>query len=65
MSALALPALVTRAVYAAGLPKERIPHGLRKSAIRRLAERCCTSKEIASVSGHRNLKEIERQSDGK
>jgi integrase len=60
MSALALSALVMRAVQAAGLPQECVPHGLRKSAMRRLAEHGSTSKEIASVSGHRSLKEIER-----
>jgi enterobacteria phage integrase len=63
MSALALSALVTRAVHAAGLPKECVPHGLRKSAMRRLAEHGSTSKEIASVSGHRSLKEIERYTE--
>ena len=60
MSATGLSALVMRAAHTAGLPKECVPHGLRKSAMRRLAEHGSTSKEIASVSGHRSLKEIER-----
>jgi integrase len=63
ISAMALSALVARAVQAAGLPKECVPHGLRKSAMRRLAEHGSTSKEIASVSGLRSLKEIERYTD--
>jgi integrase len=60
MSSKALSAMVTRAALAAGLSKKCVPHGLRKSAMRRLAEHGSTSKEIASMSGHRSLKEIER-----
>jgi integrase len=33
---------------------------LRKAALRRLAEHGSTTKEIAAVSGHRSLSEIER-----
>jgi enterobacteria phage integrase len=60
MTSMGLSALVTRAARAAGLPNNCVPHGLRKSAMRRLAEYGSTSKEIASMSGHRTLKEIER-----
>jgi integrase len=35
-------------------------HGLRKAALRRLAENSATTKGIAAVSGHRTLKEVER-----
>ena len=35
-------------------------HGLRKAAMRRLAEHGSTSKQIQAVSGHRTLSEIER-----
>jgi integrase len=35
-------------------------HGLRKAAARRLAEAGCTEHEIASITGHRSLKEIVR-----
>jgi len=35
-------------------------HGLRKAALRRLAEAGSTTKQIAAVSGHRSLAEIER-----
>ena len=35
-------------------------HGLRKAAARRLAEAGCTPHEIAAITGHATLKEIER-----
>lgn len=45
---------------AAGLPKECVTHGLRKAAARRLADAGCSTHEIASVTGHKSLAEIER-----
>jgi integrase len=45
---------------AAGLPKHCVPHGLRKAAARRLAEAGCTVHEIAAITGHVTLAEIER-----
>jgi integrase len=44
---------------AAGLPHCTF-HGLRKAAARRLAEHGCTSHEIAAITGHATLKEVER-----
>jgi len=35
-------------------------HGLRKSACRRLAEAGCSANEIAAISGHASLREVER-----
>jgi integrase len=35
-------------------------HGLRKAACRRLAEAGCSANEIAAISGHATLREIER-----
>jgi integrase len=35
-------------------------HGLRKAACKRMAEAGCTVHEIAAVTGHKSLKEIER-----
>jgi integrase len=55
-----LSIMIVRAVGAAGLPRRCVPHGLRKAALRRLAEYGSTSKQIAAVSGHRSLGEIER-----
>ena len=44
----------------AGLPKGCCPHGLRKSAARRLAEAGCTPHEIKAITGHTTLGEVER-----
>jgi integrase len=52
--------LIERAAKLAGLPARCVAHGLRKAALRRLAEHGSTTKEIAAVSGHRSLAEIER-----
>jgi integrase len=35
-------------------------HGLRKAAARRLAEAGCSPHQIASVTGQKTLKEVER-----
>ena len=45
---------------AAALPAECTSHGLRKAACRRLAEAGYSVHEIASISGHKTLGEIER-----
>ncbi|MDZ4691304.1 site-specific integrase [Terricaulis sp.] len=44
---------------AAGL-NGRSAHGLRKSAAVRLVEAGCSSKEVAAITGHASLREIER-----
>lgn len=44
----------------AGLPPGLSPHGLRKAAARRLAEAGCTPHQIASITGHKTLSEVER-----
>jgi integrase len=49
-----------RAAKAAGLPPECMPHGLRKAQMRRLAEGGPSAKQIAAISGHKSLHEIER-----
>lgn len=48
------------ACRAAGLPDACRAHGLRKAAARRLAEAGCTAHEIASVTGHKTLAEVQR-----
>jgi integrase len=45
---------------AAGLPQRCVFHGLRKAAARRLAEAGCTAHEIAALTGHASLREVER-----
>ncbi len=49
-----------RCCDAAGLPKGCSAHGLRKAACRRLAEAGCSANEIAAISGHASLREVER-----
>jgi integrase len=44
---------------AAGLPDCTF-HGLRKACARRMAEAGCTTHEIAAITGHATLKEVER-----
>jgi len=44
----------------AGLPRGLVAHGLRKAACRRLAEAGCSASQIAAISGHATLREIER-----
>jgi len=55
-----LTRLMKRAAHLAGLPAKCVPHGLRKAILRRLAEHGASAKQIASVSGHETLREIER-----
>jgi len=47
-------------VREAGVTKGCSAHGLRKACARRLAEAGCTPHEIAAVTGHRSLREVER-----
>jgi hypothetical protein len=51
--------MLKRAVAAAGLADNCVPHGLRKAMMRRLAESGGTA-EIAAASGHKTGKEIAR-----
>src|SRR5262245_51575070 len=44
---------------AAGLP-HCSAHGLCKTAARRLAEAGCTEHEVAAITGHASLKEVQR-----
>lgn len=44
----------------AGLPANSSPHGLRKAASRWLAESGCSTLEIAAITGHSSLREVER-----
>jgi integrase len=55
-----LSRIIRIAVASAGLPSKCVAHGLRKAALRRLAERGASDKEIAAVSGHRSMREVQR-----
>ncbi|APG10173.1 hypothetical protein BKD09_17740 [Bradyrhizobium japonicum] len=58
LTAKYLGELMRRWCNDAGLP-ECTSHGLRKLNLVRLAEAGCSVFEVASISGHRNLKEVE------
>jgi integrase len=47
----------------AGIPKGLSAHGLRKATARRLAEMGCTTHEIAAVTGHACLSEVQRYTE--
>lgn len=47
------------AIHDAGLPERCVLHGLRKAAARRLAEVGCSTHQIAAITGHKSLEEIE------
>jgi integrase len=51
---------VAAAIEAAGLPSACVAHGLRKAAARRLAEAGCSVHEIAAITGHASLAEVQR-----
>jgi integrase len=44
----------------AGLPKGLSAHGLRKATARRLAELGCSTHQIAAITGHASLSEVQR-----
>lgn len=48
------------AIGKAGLPERCVLHGLRKAAARRLADIGCTTHQIAAITGHKSLEEVER-----
>ena len=52
--------MISTAIRAAGLPERCKAHGLRKAAARRLAEAGCSASEIAAITGHKTLAEVER-----
>jgi integrase len=52
------------ACRAAGLPLGNSAHGLRKAMCRRLAEAGCGAPQIAAISGHLTLAEVQRYIEG-
>jgi enterobacteria phage integrase len=52
--------MISTAIRDARLPERCKAHGLRKAAARRLAEAGCSASEIAAITGHKTLAEIER-----
>jgi hypothetical protein len=51
---------VVAGIREAGLPERCKAHGLRKAAARRLGEAGCSASEIAAITGHKTLAEVER-----
>jgi integrase len=47
----------------ARLPNGLSAHGLRKAMCRRLAEAGCSANEIAAISGHKTLREVQRYTE--
>jgi integrase len=52
--------MISIAIRDAGLSGRCKAHGLRKAAARRLAEAGCSASEIAAITGHKTLAEVER-----
>jgi integrase len=52
--------MMANAIALAGLPDRCVTHGLRKAAARRLAEAGCSASQIAAITGHKSLREVER-----
>src|SRR5450759_1713818 len=63
MTRAGLTRFMADAIAEAGLPAKCVSHGLRKATMRRLAEAGKTTKQIAAVSGHKSLREVERYTD--
>lgn len=60
MTRAGLTRFMKDAAAAAGLPAKCVPHGLRKAGMRRMAEAGKSVSQIAAVSGHKSLREVER-----
>jgi integrase len=60
MTRAGLTDFMKEAAAGAGLPAKCVPHGLRKAGIRRLAEAGKSVNQIAAVSGHKSLREVQR-----
>ena len=58
-----LTRIIREAAKKAGLPSICVAHGLRKAALRRLAERGASDREIAAISGHKSMSEVQRYTE--
>jgi integrase len=55
-----LTGLIRMAAKQAKLPADCVAHGLRKTAMRRLAENGASEKQMAAISGHKSMIEVQR-----
>jgi integrase len=63
MTRAGLTSFMKTAAAQAGLPAKCVPHGLRKAGIRRMAEAGKSVNQIAAVSGHKSLREVQRYTE--
>ena len=63
MTKRSISALVARAALAAGLPPDCKVHGLRKTALTRIADYGGTTHEIKAVGGHKTLAQVEHYTE--
>lgn len=63
MTRQGLTSFIKAAVAEAGLPAKCLPHGLRKAGMRRMAEAGKSVNQIAAVSGHKSLREVQRYTE--
>lgn len=63
MAEVSFGQFMAEAIELAGLPDECVPHGIRKHVLSAVAERGGSTKQIASLSGHKTLKEIEHYTE--
>jgi integrase len=55
-----LTGLIRRATKQAGLPADCVAHGLRKTGMRLLAENGASENQLAAISGHKSMAEVQR-----
>ena len=63
MTRAGLTRFMGQAIAEAGLPAKCVSHGLRKAGMRRLAEAGKSVNQIAAVSGHKSLREVQRYTE--
>jgi site-specific recombinase XerD len=63
MTRAGLTQFMKDAAAKADLPAKCVPHGLRKAGMRRMAEAGKSVNQIAAVSGHRSLREVQRYTE--
>jgi enterobacteria phage integrase len=63
MTRAGLTRFMKDAAAEAGLPAKCVPHGLRKAGMRRMAEAGKSVNQIAAVSGHKSLREVQRYTE--
>jgi integrase len=63
MTRAGLTRFMADAIEKAELPAKCVSHGLRKAGMRRMAEAGKSVNQIASVSGHKSLREVQRYTE--